>query len=61
MPTPWPQPRPVTVAPDWPDPTSDQPEGIVVGSTLVGYRPGIRHGAHVLTASRNVPASIDAE
>src|SRR6185436_13369679 len=59
MPTPCPQPRPVATAAPREDATSYQSDGIVVGRTPVGYRPGIRHGAHVLTVSRNAPASID--
>src|SRR5687768_8087359 len=63
MPTPCPQPRPLSTTPLlWRD-NENHPEGTVVGSGVpyrlsLGYRPGIRHGAHWLTAAANVPSSI---
>src|SRR5438477_11054288 len=63
MPTPWPHPRPVTMARPLVCETVYQPEGTVVGSADPnrlgpGYRPGKRQGPHWSTAPSNVPTSI---
>src|SRR6478735_2121074 len=63
MPTPWPHPRPVTMARPLAPDTVYHADGTVVGSAdpyLLGpgYRAGKRHGAHWLTAPSNVPTSI---
>src|SRR5688500_13968894 len=63
MPTPWPHPRPVTTRALSVEDRCSHRDGIVRGRVPFGvsggYRPGRRHGAHVLTASRRSAASIE--
>src|SRR5437773_7514394 len=66
MPTPWPHPRPVSTMPFVPPARAYQWDGIVVGRPdperlSVGYRAGIKQGAHSLTAASNLEVSIVRE